>query len=63
MALSAKPDKVAVFSNESIRAMGPAAQGIAQILKDAGWIQIADENLPGEPVAARNNRGIKSSSL
>jgi hypothetical protein len=40
------PDKksVPVFSAESIRAMGPAAQGIAQILKEAEWIKVEESH-------------------
>jgi len=38
---------IPVFKSESIRAMGPAAQGIAAILKDAGWIKVTTD-APGE---------------
>jgi len=33
---------IPVFKSENIRAMGPAAQGIARIMLDAGWIKIID---------------------
>jgi len=42
------PDKRAVFPKDSIRAMGPAAQGIAKMLQDAGWIEIK-ESKPVKP--------------
>lgn len=43
MKIDAAPIKdIPVFKSESIQAMGPAAQGIAAILKDAGWIKVTD---------------------
>jgi hypothetical protein len=48
MTVNPHPDKVTVFPAESIKAMGPAAQGIAKLLSDAGWIQIK-ESKPEKP--------------
>ena len=42
MTFNHSPDKVTVFPADSIRAMGPAAQGIAKMLEDAGWIEIKE---------------------
>jgi len=33
-------EDIAVFSSESIRAMGPMAQNIAKLLQDNGWIKV-----------------------
>lgn len=35
--------EVPVFKADVIRAMSPAGRGIAEILRDAGWIKITDE--------------------
>lgn len=43
----AAPVEKASFTAESIRAMSPMAQGIAAMLKDAGWIEITDQKPAG----------------
>jgi hypothetical protein len=41
MKSDALPEKdIPVFKKEHVDAMGPAARGIAEILRDAGWIRI-----------------------
>lgn len=40
-----RPDgkKASIYSSESIRAMSPAAQALAEMLKDEGWIVVQDQ--------------------